>query len=92
MFILFAAYVRRLHDVGRHARHELARGLLVATLLLAPLAVLVFAPDLPQWMHLCILGIAALPFLAGIFTGWRGSPTWQTGDPGTNAFGPPPPS
>ena len=84
-----AAYVRRLHDVGRHAHRVLARDVAVVGLILAPLVIAVTAgATLQPYIQLTLLWLSGVGLIVGVVAQVR-HPLRRVGDVGANAFGPP---
>ena len=88
---LFAADVRRIHDVNQHAHIVYARSAFGLALVLGPLLAAAFTPDIPDWARIALVGLSAVVGLVTTIQGFGRQPIeWRRGDPGPNRFGPPP--
>ena len=86
-----AAGVRRLHDVGRHARGEFFRGCVALFLVVGPAVAAFFMSGVPDWASTALLTASGAIFVILVLSSlFRGVPEWKTGDEGPNEFGPPP--
>ena len=91
MVALFAADVRRIHDVNQHAHIVYARSVFGLALVLGPLLAAAFTPDIPDWGRIALVGLSAVVGLVTTIQGFARAPIeWRRGDPGPNRFGPPP--
>lgn len=87
---LFAADVRRIHDVNQHAHIVYARAAFGLALVLGPLLAAAFTPDIPGWARIALVGMSAVVGIVTSIQGFARAPIeWRRGDPGPNRFGPP---
>ena len=88
---LFAADVRRIHDVNQHAHIVYARSVFGLALVLGPLLAAAFTPDIPDWARIALVGLSAVVGIVTTIQGFARPPIeWRRGDPRPNRFGPPP--
>ncbi|MEY4555190.1 MAG: hypothetical protein RL093_309 [Pseudomonadota bacterium] len=88
---LFAADVRRIHDVNQHAHIVYARSVFGLALVLGPLVAAAFTPDIPDWARIALVGLSVAVGIVTSIQGFARAPIeWRRGDPGANRFGPPP--
>jgi uncharacterized membrane protein YhaH (DUF805 family) len=83
-------YVRRLHDVGRHAHRVLMKDVALVSLIVAPAVIAAMASALLRAeVLLALLSLTGVGVFVGFATQLR-HPVRRPGDTGANAFGPPP--